>query len=667
VATIPARDIVQVNPGVLPAGGNALDIIGLMLTNSTRPPIGSIVTFASAADASAYFGLASTEFSLATVYFNGFDNSHKKPGSMLCAQYNQGAVDAFLRGGSVASLTVAQLAAINGTLIITVDGYARNASALNLSAATSFSSAAGIIQTALNAGGANPTVVTSLTSTIAAGTFTATGSIAGNLLYVTAVGSGSVVVGGTITGTGVTASTIITGQQSGTANGIGVYTVNNNQVVASTSLSGTYGTMTVTAPSSGTWSVGQTVSGGTTTVGTQVTALGTGTGGVGTYIVSPTQTVASATLTGAGSNVTVTFDSTSGGFLITSGVIAANSTTSTIAYATGTTADPLNLRQADGAVISQGSAGLTPAAFMAGIVAVTGNWATFFTVVDPDSGLTSGINTQKQAFAAWVNSTSNQYCYVCWDNDTTVSTVLPSSTSLGDILAAANSSGVALIWAPDATQGPIKAAFISGAAASIDFSQLNGRITFAFRSQTGLVADVTNQTVAHNLGGDPQAIGSRGNFYNFYGVYATRSQSFVFFNRGFVSGPFLWLDSYIDQIWLNNALQQALMELLVNVYSIPYNNTGYALIEAACLDSINAAVNFGAIRQGITLSNAQIAELNFQAGIDISQPIQTQGWYLQVKDPGAQVRAARASPSCTLWYTDGQSVQAIILASIEIQ
>jgi hypothetical protein len=324
----------------------------------------------------------------------------------------------------------------------------------------------------------------------------------------------------------------------------------------------------------------------------------------------------------------------------------------------------LNLRLADGAITSQGSAGQTPAAFMAGIIAVNQDWATFMTLLDPDAG--TG-NTQKQAFAAWVNGTNDEYAYVCWDTDISATNTFPSASSLGQILNSANSSGTILIWSQDSTQGPIKAAFVCGTAASIDFTQRNGRITFAFRSQTGLVAGVTNQSVAHNLGGDPQSIGSRGNYYNFYGAYATRNDQFVWLNRGFVSGPFLWADSYINQIWLNNALQLALMELFASSYSIPYNNQGYALIEAACLDPIAAAINFGAIRKGITLSQSQIAQVNNNAGLDIADTITAQGWYLQVSDAAPQVRAARASPPCTLWYTDGQSVQAITLASIEVQ
>jgi hypothetical protein len=665
VVTIPASDIVQVNPGVLPAGGSALDLIGLFLTTNTRAPVGQVLAFASASNISSYFGPASLEFQMAEIYFQGFDNSHKKPGSLLIAQYNPGAVDAYLRGAAVVGLTIPQLQAINGTLAITVDGYPRSAASLNLSSASSFSAAATLIQTALNAGGANPNVA-SVTASLAASTNSFTGSIQGNQLTVTAITSGTIVAGTTITGGTIAASTMITGQISGTPGGIGVYSINNSQNVASLAISGTYGTLTVTAVGSGTLSVNQTIAGGTIAAGTQITQLGTGAGLTGTYFVSTNTTSVSGTVTAAGSPVSVTFDSISGGFIVSSTVIAAAPLTSTMAFATGTTADPLNLRQQDGAVLSPGAAAATPVAFMTSLVAVTQDWATFMTLFDPDNS-NSGANAQKMQFATWVNSTNDEYMYVAWDNDVTPTLNLPASSSMGALLQAGDFSGTYPQWAPDTVQGPTKAAFICGMVASIDFTQQNGRITLAFKSQTGLFADVTNQTIAHNLGGVPQSIGSFGNGYNFYGAYATANDNFVWENRGTVSGPFLWADSYVNQIWLNNALQLALMELLGTVFSIPYNTTGYALIEAACLDPINAALNFGAIRAGITLSQAQIQEVNTSAGVDVATTIQQRGWYLQISDASAQVRAARASPPCTLWYTDGQSVQAITLASIEVQ
>lgn len=472
-----------------------------------------MLAFANASDVSNYFGPSSTEAFLASVYFLGFDNSHKKPGSILFAQYPTAPVAGWLRGFNT-GLSLTELQALSpGTLALTVAGTLETSSSINLSSASSFSNAASLIQAAF------------------------------------------------------------------------------------------------TSPP-----------------------------------------------------FTVTYDSISGGFVFTTTATGASETITPCT--TSALATSLGLTAAAGAVTSQGAAAATPGPFMDSIVDITQDWATFMTVFDPDNG--SG-NANKLLFAAWANGQDDEYAYVAWDTDITPTEEQPATSSLGYLLNQGNSSGTYVHWAPDSTQGPIKAAFICGAAASIDFTQLNGRITFAFRSQTGLVADVTNQSVAHNLGGDPQSIGSRGNYYNFYGAYATRNDQFVWENRGFVSGPFLWFDSYINQIWLNNALQLAIMELFQNTYSIPYNAQGYALIEAACLDPINAAVNFGAIRPGVTLSQSQIAEVNNSAGVDVASTIQQRGWYLLIADAQPQVRAARASPPCTLFYIDGQSVQAINLASIEIQ
>jgi hypothetical protein len=85
------------------------------------------------------------------------------------------------------------------------------------------------------------------------------------------------------------------------------------------------------------------------------------------------------------------------------------------------------------------------------------------------------------------------------------------------------------------------------------------------------------------------------------------------------------------------------------------------------MDPINAAVNFGAIVAGVTLSAAQIAQMNNSAGLRIDNIIVNRGWYLQIKPATAQVRIARTSPPCTLWYADGGAIHELNLASIEIQ
>jgi len=138
----------------------------------------------------------------------------------------------------------------------------------------------------------------SVTAAIAASTFSVTASIADTgVMTVSAVGSGTVVVGATISGSGVTTGTKVTAQLSGTTGGVGTYAVSVQQTTASTTVSGTYGTMTVTVVGSGALAVGYVLAGTNVTAGSYITALGTGTGGTGTYIVSPTQTAASDTVT----------------------------------------------------------------------------------------------------------------------------------------------------------------------------------------------------------------------------------------------------------------------------------------------------------------------------------------------------------------------------------
>ena len=303
----------------------------------------------------------------------------------------------------------------------------------------------------------------------------------------------------------------------------------------------------------------------------------------------------------------------------------------------------------------------TPGGAMSAITLITQNWATFMTAFDPDGG--SG-NTVKQAFAAWNTAQNNRYAYICWDPDVTPEQSVPATNSLGYILVQNGNSGTVLI---SETSFSNYAQFACSYAASLDFTRQNGRTTIAFRSQPGLVALVTDQQTAINLGGNPQVNGDFGNGYNYYGAFATANSNFVNFQRGTITGKFQWFDSYVNQIWLNNQFQLALMNLLQNTNSIPYNRAGNSIIEAALADPISAAVNFGAIRAGVALSNAQISEVNQSAGLDISSALQTQGWYLQIGVANSSVRQNRGSPPMTFWYVDGESVQSFTLASILIQ
>lgn len=496
--SIPASAIVQITPAVLSAGGTALDLQGLLLTQNTRVPIGEVLEFTSSAAITDYFGGETDESNAGDIYFAGFDNSTKKPGSVLFMQYNEADVAAYLRGGDLSTMTLAELQALTGSLTVTFDGTGNTSSAIDLSEVTSFSNAATVIEAAFT---------------------------------------------------------------------------------------------------------------------------------IPTFSVS--------------------YDSVSGGFIFLADSVGVEST---IVEITGTMSAGLKLTVATGAVLSQGADATTPSLAMNAAVNRTTNWATFATLFDPDS---SG-NTEKLLFAAWTATKNQRYAYICWDTDVTPKQSTAATTSMGYILADSNSSGICLISAPDYE----KAVMICGFTAAIDFEETNGRINFAFKRQSGQAADVVDETEHNNL---------LANGYNFYGKYATGNDQFIWLYNGSISGQYKWLNTYINQIWLNNAFQLSLMSMLDNMKSVPYNDSGYAMIRSWMMDPINAALNFGAVRPGVSLSAGQISAVNTGAGKAIDSILSAQGWYLQIIDATAQVRGNRGTPPIKFWYMDGGDVNEINVASIEVQ
>ncbi|MHB8283948.1 MAG: DUF3383 domain-containing protein, partial [Caulobacteraceae bacterium] len=339
---------------------------------------------------------------------------------------------------------------------------------------------------------------------------------------------------------------------------------------------------------------------------------------------------------------TVTFDSTSGAFVFTSATTGA---TSNVSFASGTLAAPLLLTAATGAVTSVGAVAATPATAMAGVTAISQAFTTFTTTFEP-------VNADKISFAAWANTQNYQYAYIMWSTDASDTTGASASSAWATIKANGY-SGTFPIYEPTDLN---HAAFVMGVAAAVDYNRANARITFAYKGQSGLPAGVTSATVAAQL---------IANSVNFYGAYATASTSFTFLQTGAVSGKFLWLDSFLNQVWLNDSLQGALLALETAVGSIPYNQDGYTLIKAAMQGPAQAGLTFGAIRAGVVLSATQIAEINAAAGLDVASVVSQVGYYIQVLDPGSTVRVARGSPIITFWYCDGQSIQNITLNSLE--
>lgn len=651
---ISAGQIAQSIPSVLSAGGAGLDLLGVILTDNPRVPIGSLVHIPNDGSSLAnYFGSDSHETALGNIYFGGFNTSTQKPALIYYYQYVwQEPVAAYLRGGGISALTLAQLQALSGTLNVTIDGTTQSAT-VSLSSATSFSNAAYLIGVGLGikgipqgsyVGSISGNILTIASVNEGPQTASYVGSISGDVLTVTSVTSGYLNVGDLVVGSGVTAGTTISALGSGEG-GVGTYTLSNSMTLAS-------GTLTNYQPS-GVLAVGGLVEAVGIAAGTYVTQFTSGTGGVGTYQVSISQTYAGGTLTAYKPGVY--YDSISGAFVINSGTTGVNST---IGYASGTLAASLDLTRATGAVLSQGAAQSTPAAAMDAVIAITKNFASFMTSFEAN-------DADQTAFAKWNNGQKKSFVYANWSTSSLNTGSSGPSTGWADIVAAAY-NGVSLNYSNPAVDpsGGATAAFVMGYIASVNFSAVNGRATAAFKAQDGLAAQVFSDMVYNNIlsyGG------------NCYGSFTTANQAFTFYSNGSVTGSYSWLDSYIDQIWLDNNCQLALMNLLTTINSIPYDQTGYNIIEQSLVgdpDSpgpITQGVTNGVIVRNVPLSAVQAADVNAAAGTPIDTLLSTRGWYLQILAASATIRKARTSPPMTLWYNDGGSVQKLTLASITVQ
>jgi hypothetical protein len=347
---------------------------------------------------------------------------------------------------------------------------------------------------------------------------------------------------------------------------------------------------------------------------------------------------------------TCTYDSLRDAFVIessTTGAASAVAFPTTDSLTTG-----LLLTAATGATESAGAIAATPAGAMTAITNITQDFATFMLMQDPDAGAAGG--PIKVAFATWNSAQDSSYAFIAYDSDPT-----PSEESDDAACFAAQVEaliGCIAIWS--ASQGPLVGAFIAGLTASIDFTANGGRTTYAYRSSPVVVPDVTSVTVYTNL---------KANGYNCYLDSATRTAGFQWFQPGSISGTWEWIDPYVNQIYWNARFQNDFAELLTQVPNIPYNQNGYNSIRQSLAGDIVAMGAFGAWQAGVVLSGSQQVAVNTKAGIPIAQTLMNQGWYLQVTDPGPSARAARTSPNVTFWYTDGGSVQQIVMASIDIE
>ena len=229
-------------------------------------------------------------------------------------------------------------------------------------------------------------------------------------------------------------------------------------------------------------------------------------------------------------NATVTYSSQANGFIIKSG---ATDATGSVGYAIAAASSGtdlggiLMLREADGALISEvQTASTTLPAFMNGIVNKTQSWFSFakmWELADPDDNLAEDL-----AFAEWNAQQGVRFAFFEHDMNSAdininVSTDFASQLSAQGIAGSVANYGKAELCA-----------FAMGTVAATNYEITGGRITVAFKTQSGL--DITCNNDA-----DYAALSSKG--YNSYVRDGSAANIFFGYQRGVISGAYGFIDA----------------------------------------------------------------------------------------------------------------------------
>lgn len=351
------------------------------------------------------------------------------------------------------------------------------------------------------------------------------------------------------------------------------------------------------------------------------------------------QTIATA-LTGC----TGSYDSTTNTFTFTSSTDGASST---VSYASaGDSGTDLSamlcMTQDAGAVLSQGVDAMTEAATLDAIRAVTANWAQFTTLWEVTE------QDEAEAYAAWADI-DDDYVYVFWSSDRNMESTLTQDSTIAKALQDKYNC-VFMIYSLDFST----AAFALAYPATIKWDATQGMKVIFGKSASGLSPMVTDEQVATAL--DDLGV-------SYVGQFATRNDEFIIANRGELTGSMYgFYDTLIGSIWLRSKLQTSIMNGFATVNRAPYNDVGYTMLKSWCQDPITQAKNAGVIDEGISLSESQKSQILQETGdSEAAGDLQSKGYFLQVLDPGASVRAQRGSPVAALYYAYGGSIQKVEL------
>lgn len=363
----------------------------------------------------------------------------------------------------------------------------------------------------------------------------------------------------------------------------------------------------------------------------------------------------------------VRFTSQTNAFVIIAGEVG---NAVTVDYAEGPLADLLGMSKNANGILSRGAYERTYTETLDKAYSLSGNFASYATIEEVSS------TADALELGAWANNKFNEgalFLYVWHTSDISLnsddaamqqSTVGYATVGEAVVVNAGAGRAIAERFIKDAPQGVAGvygdcrySAFLMGAIASIDWNIPNATITFAFKSQSGLPANVTDEKTYRTLTELK---------LTFLGDFAGRNDNFRFTVNACVFGDYRYIDTYVNAAWLVDKLQTRIAQNFTQTSRVGYDAAGTALIYAFCLPVFEQAVQNGVITKGLTISEAQKEIIKNEAGLDISADLSNNGYYLQILEANDDTRAQRASPPCRLWYAYSGAVHSLNIAATAV-
>lgn len=151
---------------------------------------------------------------------------------------------------------------------------------------------------------------------------------------------------------------------------------------------------------------------------------------------------------------------------------------------------------------------------------------------------------------------------------------------------------------------------------------------------------------------------------NYYGQTQTAGQMFNFYQRGLLQGPSsaaLDMNTYVNEIWLKDAIGAALLQLLLNMLEVPANSQGNALALLTIQGIINQALLNGTISINKTLTDAQKTFITSITGdSNASYQVQNAGYWVDcIIQPIPDVSPVQYEAVYTLVYSKNDVIRLI--------